>query len=458
MSSSTFIKGAARLLARLARYQPVQNGLHQLASAYKQQQTLSAASPGHEIAEILPMDPRPAPANGVARLNLLVPAVSQRHVFGGIETALQVFDALRPYFDQARIIVTDEATPEPRSDAYYGDWPIVPMASDAPSCNHIVPAGSRWGQTLAVHAQDYFMATAWWTAHNATALLNWQQEQGSASGSAAAYMRRMIYLIQDYEPGFYPWSSRYLLAQATYEQPQKTIALMNSHWLAEYLQAQGYVFPTQRVLQPRLHPVLAEVRARSQNFAKEKILLVYGRPGTERNAFSLIVASLRIWASQHPQSTQWRILSAGEAFAPIDLGSGCTLHSVGKLSIDAYADLLSRTAVGFSLMVSPHPSYPPLEMAAFGVRVVVNRFANKDLSSISPLLVPAAPSHPHGFATALLALTQDFDKGSAVCVPVLTTETGWLGEFLQPSGSNFDWAEDVAAALRGALPTLPATV
>jgi hypothetical protein len=31
-------------------------------------------------------------------------------------------------------------------------------------------------------------------------------------------------------------------------------------------------------------------------------------------------------------------------------------------------------------MVSPHPSYPPLEMAHFGMLVLTNRFAAKDLS------------------------------------------------------------------------------
>lgn len=451
--SHPFIQSAARLLARSARYQPVQSGLHKLASAYRKERTLAAASPGHEIAEVLPIDVRPAPAPRKTRLNLLVPAVSQRHVFGGIETALQVYDALRPYFDQARIIVTDEATPEPRSDAYYGDWPIVPMASEAPPCSHIVAAGSRWGQTLAVHGQDYFMATAWWTAHNALAILNWQQAQDPEGET-----RRMLYLIQDYEPGFYPWSSRYLLAQATYEQPQRTIALMNSQWLADYLQAQAYVFPTQRVLHPRMHPVLAAVRSRCQTFIKERILLVYGRPGTERNAFSLIVASLRIWARQYPQAAQWRILSAGEQFAPIDLGNSCTLHSVGKLSMEAYADLLCRTAVGFSLMVSPHPSYPPLEMAAFGARVVVNRFANKDLSCVSPLLVSAALSNPDGFAAALLVLTEEFDRCETSCVPARTSEAGWLGEFLKLSGPDVDWASDIAAQLLGDTPTQPATV
>ena len=450
--TSSFIQIAGRLLARLARNQTIQNEINRLASIYRQERSLSAAASAHDISEVIPINPRLVEAQGKTRLNLLVPAISQRHVFGGIETALQSFEALRPFFDQVRIIVTDEAEPQPRTDAYYGSWPIVNMASDAQPANHIVPAGSRWAQTLPVHEQDYFMATAWWTAHNALSLLSWQQTL-----VPEAHARRMLYLIQDYEPGFYPWSSRYLLAQATYEQPHRTIALMNSQWLADYLHAQGYVFPTQRVLQPRLHPVLAAVRSQKTTFAKERIVLVYGRPSTERNAFSLIVSSLRIWANQYPQAAQWRVVSAGEEFAPIDLGSACTLHSVGKLGIEDYADLLSRTAVGFSLMVSPHPSYPPLEMAAFGVQVVVNRFANKDLSAISPLLVPAAPSNPTGFAASLQALTQSFDETATALMPVKTpvdaSESSWLSEFVHPRGQEVDWASDLAAELLDTVPS-----
>ena len=46
-------------------------------------------------------------------------------------------------------------------------------------------------------------------------------------------------------------------------------------------------------------------------------------------------------------------------------------------------------------MLSPHPSYPPLEMASCGGLVVTNTFANKDadaLRRISGNIVPAAPS------------------------------------------------------------------
>ena len=34
-------------------------------------------------------------------------------------------------------------------------------------------------------------------------------------------------------------------------------------------------------------------------------------------------------------------------------------------------------------MISPHPSYPPLEMSTFGVEVITNSFANKDLTDFS---------------------------------------------------------------------------
>lgn len=450
--ANRLIHAAARGLSFLARYQPVQNGLRKLARAYHQEQVVSEVSSGHEIPEVTSLVPRAAQGKGGTRLNLLVPAVSERHVFGGIATALQVFDALRPYFDHARIIVTDEATPEPRADAFYGNWPIVPMADDAPPDNHIVPAGSRWAQTLAVNDKDYFMATAWWTAHNALSLLDWQQAQ-----CPEKTQRRMLYLIQDYEPGFYPWSSRYLLAQATYAQPERTLAIINSHWLADYLTAQGHQFSSSKVLQPELNPALAAVRARCETFHKERILLAYGRPGTERNAFSLLVAALRLWAHQYSQASQWRILAAGEDFSPIDLGNGCQLHSVGKLGIDAYADLLCRTAVGLSLMVSPHPSYPPLEMAAFGARVVTNRFANKDLSRVSPSLVAAQPPNPEGFAKALLALTRGFDEAPQTMSVVPAAGIVWNGPFLDNAGAGLAWVADVAAELLGDAPLSPAT-
>lgn len=433
----------AQLLVRMSRYQPFQAWLHRVVSAYKQTQTSCPLPPGVEIPEITPIDVRVGKQQEGTRINLLVPALSSQHVFGGIETALQVFDELRHHFDHVRIIATDEAIPEPRPGAYYGQWPIIALDSDPLGSDHIVAAGSRWGKTLSVHEQDYFMATAWWTAHNAFSILSWQQRQYPSIDR-----RRLLYLIQDFEPGFYPWSTRYVLAQATYALPERTIAVINSEWLADYLHVQGHRFSTKNVLHPQLHPKLTIARNRLEHFQKERILLVYGRPGTERNAFALIVVALRLWAQSYADASKWQILSAGESFSPIELGHECQLKSVGKLGIEDYANLLSRSAVGLSLMVSPHPSYPPLEMAAFGVRVVTNGFVNKDLSKLSSFLISVDQPDPSSLSQALSGLTRDFDAHGPV--EVAQTDVDWKGNFLQSTSPPTTWIPDVVNALLNA--------
>ena len=45
-------------------------------------------------------------------------------------------------------------------------------------------------------------------------------------------------------------------------------------------------------------------------------------------------------------------------------------------------------------MVSPHPSYPPLEMATFGVKVITNTFSNKDLKDFSPNIISLDTVNP----------------------------------------------------------------
>ena len=80
---------------------------------------------------------------------------------------------------------------------------------------------------------------------------------------------------------------------------------------------------------------------------------------------------------------EWSIVSAGESFEDIYLGNDVFIKSVGKLTIDQYAKVLMESYAGISLMVSPHPSYPPLEMAAFGVNVITNCYSNKNLENFS---------------------------------------------------------------------------
>ena len=47
------------------------------------------------------------------------------------------------------------------------------------------------------------------------------------------------------------------------------------------------------------------------------------------------------------------------------------------MSWDAYADFAATIDLSFSLMYTPHPSYPPFDMLCSGAVVLTNEFKNK---------------------------------------------------------------------------------
>jgi hypothetical protein len=148
---------------------------------------------------------------------------------------------------------------------------------------------------------------------------------------------------------------------------------------------------------------------------KKKQIIVYGRPSTERNAFALLVAGLKLWREKQGDASEWELLSAGEGHDDVDLGDGVVLKSMGKLSLEEYAQTMLDTYAGVSLMVSPHPSYPPLEMSTFGIKTITNCYANKDMSSFNDNIVSLKSCSPYDIANALCDICENYNgKGSVV--------------------------------------------
>ena len=67
----------------------------------------------------------------------------------------------------------------------------------------------------------------------------------------------------------------------------------------------------------------------------------------------------------------------GESIPAVKIDEDLTLQPAPWLSFDGYADQMRSADILLSLMLSPHPSYPPLEMAACGGLVVTNSFGEK---------------------------------------------------------------------------------
>ena len=355
----------------------------------------------YRIPEIEIINHRPASAAVPVRLNLLVPSLEEKHVFGGIATALRFFEALRKCCDcPARIIITDSAF-SGKSTKTPADYLEVDAETDSDARLQIIPFANRKNRSIPVGEGDLFLATGWWTAYAIQNTIRWQK----------TYFRRdnpLLYFIQDFEPCFYPWSSRYLLAESTYRFEFPTYAIVNSAYLKDYLCNQGFHFEKMWAFDPVLNPVLKTFLPAERTIPKKKQILVYGRPSTDRNAFSLIMYSLKEWANSYPEAGEWTVLSAGENFSSMNLGNGVTLKALGKLTLEEYADVLLSSYAGLSFMVSPHPSYPPLEMATFGVRTITNCFANKDLSSFSPDMISLNSSSPFEVSARLTELCSTY--------------------------------------------------
>jgi O-antigen biosynthesis protein len=344
------------------------------------------------VAETTPCNARLSDWQG-RRLNLLLPSINARHYFGGIHTAVQLYRALEKHFPATRIVLVDSA-PDAAALERFGDHRLVDCAADSTANHQIVPFNDRYGRTLPVGAEDCWLTTAWWTTYSAQRLAAWQQQQFGVAG-------RLINLIQDFEPGFYPWSSQSALALGTYR-PDQDVAVFNTGLLADYFELQGLAYQRRFVFEPTLNDglrqALADVRANPQ--PRQQRMVVYARPSTPRNAFELLCEALRAWGWSDPASARWEVVAAGELTADLDLGP-FTLRALGKLDLPAYAQLLATSAIGVSLMISPHPSYPPLEMAAFGMGVVTNRFANKDLAEFSPNIHSTDQFSPEVIAAAI---------------------------------------------------------
>ena len=365
--------------------------------------------PSTEFNEIAPLHPV-ASAQVRPRLNLLVPSVSPEHRFGGINTALQFFDALlqAPGCEglDARIVVTDDNSALGGGPAaQLAGWPLRRDKAEDAAGRFMAGVGPSRQWPLPVRRHDVFIATSWWTAHVLRDLRAWQQQQFQQPA------RPWAYLIQDYEPGFYPWGGRYWLAQSTYggsEPDPQLHAVINSATLQRFLARQGHRFAQADCFDAPLHPALRQAAAREPQVRKERVLLAYGRPGVERNAFALVVQALRHWAAAYPGSAGWQVVSAGEAHEPVELAPGIVLQPLGKLSLEDYTTWLQRAAVGFSLMCSPHPSYPPRDMAAFEVDTVTLPFVDKPMDEHRRFRVAASPA-PRDLARTLAEATRAFD-------------------------------------------------
>ena len=289
---------------------------------------------------------------------------------GGPNTALLLAALLAEKGERIRIIACDS----PAEGEEAALFPHMEALLQRPVARERIELADAFDRTqpTSIGVNDLFLATAWWTA------------QIAKYAVIKTRHKTFIYLIQDYEPILHEGSTFQARALETYGLPH--IPVINSRLLLDYLVREGagcYADPVFAEASLWFEPALD----RSYYFPEpgqvgsnnKKILLFYARPTVaRRNLFELGVVALRhAVAAGAIDKDNWEVWSMGEKLPPVALGNGVFLNPLPWMSFDEYAKRVRTADLMLSLMLSPHPSYPPLEMAASGKLVVTNSFSVK---------------------------------------------------------------------------------
>jgi hypothetical protein len=357
----------------------------------------SAAQPGaHAYADLHPLSLAVACVVRDDRthrsVDVIVPEVGVSKIFAGIRTALQFACG-----------VADESGLPLRIIALWG----APVGADrAATIQYLDTEFDRRGEAttivsvdelsgLKVSPDDIWIATHWTTAH----------PLDIAARLGVVKPEQVIYLVQDYEPGFYPWSTDYALARATYHAGFSLV--VNSSPLASYLtEAEGVVISADDVFAPSLDLVRLERAAASRRASDTCRVMFYGRPSRPRNLFAIGMSALRLAAMQlHELGIPSDFVSAGESHPSVELAPGSQLRVLGKTPWDDYFRLLGESDIVLSLQHSPHPSHPPLDAVASGAIAVTNEMGGTRRHLHERLL--AEDPDPVDLASAIVRIAID---------------------------------------------------
>jgi|SRR5579883_664533 len=367
---------------------------------------------------------------GVRRLNLVVPTLAPQASFTGLENARRLFTNLLQRFDCGRILVTQEAL----ESGALEQWPEWKIGGEFAQ-RQIVFLGHQDEPGVPVAENDFFLAASW---HSVSFIRSLRLQQQALSGMKP---KRFVYLIQDYEPLFYPASPQYCLAEASYAKPDEMIAVFDTRELADYFARRGLEFPHQFVHEPMLHPTLDALRTERRDAHKERVIFLHVRPSLMRNGFRFLIEGIKRWAKTYPQAAQWSVVSAGGKHPILHLTPEVVVRPLHRLTLEDYAALLSRAWVGVSLRFSAHPGQVAQEIAEFGAWSITNACESRQPAAIAPNMLALSELSPRAIATALATCCSRFQPGRT---SVIDTEQ----RIFRPAGEEFEFIDALASEWR----------
>lgn len=324
----------------------------------------------------LPVFRAPGPER---RLNLVTDSINEGSLFGGVGTAI-LLAVLLATKREARLRVVTRTQP-----AHEAGFAQVLECNGIEFDGNVEFAFVDVNDPLAqldVCPGDRFLTTSWWTT-------------ASVLGSVSS--EQVDYLLQEDERMFYPHGDDWLRCNELLERRDirfiVNTELLYLHFIDSGLEhfesCAGFFEPAFSASTFRASRGLT-----AGDVADKRRLFFYARPHNLRNLFYRGIEVLDEAVARgiiDPQ--RWEIVFIGKDVPPVSLGGRLEPLVLPTMSWKDYGAFVRSVDLGFCLMATPHPSYPPLDLAASGAVVVTNRFGLKqDLSIYSDNIVLSGAS------------------------------------------------------------------
>jgi hypothetical protein len=199
--------------------------------------------------------------------------------------------------------------------------------------------------------------------------------------------------MQEVETFFYDHGDYHLRCYKTLTS-DSLIPIVNSKELYDYLADHGYDNVKNRGIffSPAFSGELLKPSENSFEKKSKYKLFFYARPSHQRNLFYFGIDILnKAFLKGVLDSKEWEVYLAGDkTVCDLEFDSNVKVKRLGLMSWEDYSKMASKIDLCYSMIYTPHTSYPPLDFASSGSVVLTNRYQNKqDLHNYSKNIISA---------------------------------------------------------------------
>ncbi|UST54571.1 hypothetical protein NF681_05035 [Comamonadaceae bacterium OTU4NAUVB1] len=302
----------------------------------------------------------------VLRVNIVTDSVAPSSLFGGVGTSIILGTLLANRLNATLRLITQHEQP----DATVLNSILSSNSLSLENSFEVAFAPNSGQMQVPVTNLDIFLTTSWWSTR---AVLE------------AVPRKQIAYLLQEDERMFYPFGDDRLLCSETLGEDEIPI-VVNTQLLLDHLTGgpDAYDFKGRAIAFEPAFPSAGTLGV-SRNPDSKKKFFFYARPNNYRNLFwrgaTALAQAIRIGILD-PE--EWEFYWVGKDTPKCTLPRGVRPTLVEGMDWATYQEFVAKMDAAFVLMDTPHPSYPPFDLAGAGVAVLTNKHGIKqDLSNYS---------------------------------------------------------------------------